>query len=183
MKSNNDYLNILRNNGGFNPAEKWLNYAKKHNFYEINSTKLKRCPDCNNDNLVKFGQYIYYSNIFHVKLCPNCGLYFSDTLLNGETIAKHFENTYNDELYFAAQRKSIFKYITSIANKHTPKNGKLMDIGGGKGHMLNNIKTDRPDIHVTLNDLSNNSCNHCSEMYAIKTICSNIPDLQKLGYL
>lgn len=181
MKSNNDYLNILLNNGGFHPAEKWLQYAKTHNFHKTNSIKLNNCPDCNSDNLVKFGQFIYYSNIFHIKFCPNCGLYFSDTLLDQKVITKHFENAYNDELYFSEQRKYIFEHITSLANKHTKKNGKVLDIGGGKGHVLNNIKAVRPDILATLNDLSKYSCNYCSETYAIKSICSDIPDLQKLN--
>lgn len=181
MKSNTEYLNILRDNGGFYPAEKWLKYAKTHNFHKTNSIKLNNCPDCHNDKLIKFGQFIYYSNIFHIKFCPNCGLYFSNTLLDQEVITKHFENTYNDELYFSDHRKYIFEHITSIANKHTIENGKVLDIGGGKGHMLNNIKAVRPDIIATLNDLSKYSCNYCSETYAIKSICSDIPNLQKIN--
>ena len=160
MNSNNYYYNILQHNGGFHPIEKWLQYAKIHNFQKINSIKLKNCPDCNNDNLIKFWQYIYYSNIFHIKFCANCGLYFSDTLLDQEVITKHFENTYNDELYFLEQRKYIFDHIASLANKYTPESGKVLDIGGGKGHLLNNIKSARPDILATLNDLSKRSCNY-----------------------
>lgn len=181
MKSNDNYLNILRHNGGFHPVEKWLQYAEKNNFKKTISTKLKSCPDCNNGNLIKFGQYIYYSNIIHIKNCPNCGLYFSDTLLDQEVIAQHFENSYKDELYFESQRKYIFKHIASLANKFTKENGSLLDIGGGKGHVLNNIKNRRPDIHVTLNDLSRISCDYCSEAYGIKSICCGIPSLQKLN--
>ncbi len=182
MSSNNDhYCNILRENGGFYPVEKWLQFAKMHNFQKTNSIKLKNCPDCNNERLFKFGQYIYYSNIFCIKFCPNCGLYFSDTLLDKEIIAKHFENTYNDELYFSKQRKDIFDHIASLASKYTPENGKVLDIGGGKGHLLHKIKSARPDISAVLNDLSENSCNYSFEIYAMKSICCDMPSLQKIN--
>jgi len=179
--SEDDYLDILQNNGGFYPADKWIQFAKAHNFQKTDSVKLYRCPDCNNEVLAELGQYIYYSNIIHIKYCYSCGLYFSDTLLNNTTVRNHFENSYNDELYFSEQRKKIFDHIAKITDMYTPENGRVLDVGGGKGHLLNKVRKLRPDIIPDLNDLSECSCKFCTETYGIQSFCGDMTDLLKVN--
>lgn len=181
MKQNNYYYDVLRHNGGFYPLEKWLPYAETYKFQKTNSITLKSCPDCESNELTTLGQYIHYSNLFHIKYCLKCGLYFSDKLLDKEVITHHFENTYKDEQYFSNQRKPIFDHISSIVARLTPENGSVLDVGGGKGHLLDKIITVRPDINCTLSDLSEQSCNYCTETYAIESICCDIPGLQRLN--
>ena len=142
---------------------------------------MNSCPDCNNEALIKFGQYIYYSNIFHINYCPVCGLYFSDTLLSHEVISNHFENTYNDESYFIDKRKNIFEHIAQLTDEHTIENGNILDIGGGKGHLLSMIQKTRADLMVNLNDLSEYSCKFCTETYGIQSFCCAMPDLHKIN--
>ena len=180
QKDNEYFLNILRENTGFSPAHRWVQFAREHNFKRVKCQKLNRCPDCKNENLTTFGQYIYYSNIFHIKYCPDCGLFFSDTLLDHNIILKHFESSYKDEYYFSEQRKHIFRYVTQLVDKNTPLNGQVLDIGGGKGHLLNMLKNIRPDLEVKLNDISKNSCAFCRENFGIDSVCCNIPDLSGL---
>ena len=175
------YLKVLLENGGFDDPHKWVRFAKKHNFQKIKSQKLHRCPSCKNGGSSIFAQYIYYSNIFHINRCANCGLYFSDRLLAPEIISQHFENAYKDEGYFNEQRKHIFKYIAQLADTYTPLNGKVLDIGGGKGHLLNIFSKIRPDTEIKLNDLSLQSCEYCSETFGIDSICCAISDLKKNG--
>lgn len=178
MNSHNDhYATILKENGGFSSTDEWLNFARTHNFKKTKSKKLKKCPDCSGKKLKTFGQYIYYSNIIHVKYCLNCGLYFSNTILDYEVITRHFENTYKDEFYFSQQRNRVFNYISRIIDKHTQQNGKAIDIGGGKGHLANMVLNIRPDITMRLNDLSEQSCKFCTDTYGIESFCCNIPDL------
>lgn len=173
------YLNILLDNGGFHDAQKWIKYAKEHNFRRVKSHKLHSCPSCENRVQTTFAQYIYYSNLVHIKYCANCGLYYSDTLLDPEIISQHFENTYNDENYFNILRDDIYQYLVKLADKCTPLNGKVLDIGGGKGHLLNMFAKKRTDAIVKLNDLSKQSCTFGSEEFGIDSICCGITDLSK----
>ena len=86
-----------------NFIEKLRNYKdilKKHKFKRIKSHKLRCCPSCNYEELATFAQYVYYSNIFYIRKCTKCGLYFSDRLLAPEIVLQHFENSYKDEVYF-----------------------------------------------------------------------------------
>ena len=181
MHSDNEYyLNILLENGGYKDTQKWIKYAKKHNFKRVKSRKLYSCPSCENRKLSTFAQYIYYSNLVHIKYCANCGLYFSDTLLNPEIISQHFENTYKDERYFNILRDDIYQHLVKLADKYTPLNGKVLDIGGGKGHLLNMFAKTRADATVKLNDLSKQSCTFGSEVFGIDSICCGISDLSKI---
>jgi 2-polyprenyl-3-methyl-5-hydroxy-6-metoxy-1,4-benzoquinol methylase len=174
------YLNILENNGGFNTPCRWLKYAKIHSFKRVKSQKLQACPDCGNDKLCNSGQYVYYSNLIQLLFCTKCGLYFSDTLLDPIVIKEHFENSYKDEKYFGMRRKPIYEYISLLADQHTPINGKVIDIGGGKGHLLQLLKNRRTDLNITLTDISKKSCDYCSEKFGINSICCSIPELEQL---
>lgn len=181
MCEKDDYwLSILKHNKGFESPHQWVEYAKRHNFQKIKAKKLFSCSDCMNDIFIPVSQYIYYSTLITLKHCKKCGLFFADTHIDPSVIAQHFENTYKDEFYFEYQRKEIFDYISYLVDVYSPSKGKLLDIGGGQGHLLAKINERRPDLDLALNDLSRKSCNYVRKHYGFKTICGIISNLAQL---
>ena len=173
MKNDDYWLDLLKHNKGFESpiSDQWVEYAKTHNFQGIKAEKIFKCPDCGCGIFSPVDQYIYYSTLITLQYCNHCGLYYSDTHIDPSIIAQHFESTYKDEFYFLNQRKDIFDYISYIADIYSPQRGKILDIGGGKGHLLANLSKRRPDLDLTLNDMSKKSCNYVIKNYGFKTIC------------
>jgi len=99
-RDNNYWIYILRNNHGFFQPERWVDYAREHNFKTILAEEVSCCPDCGLQAWKKVGQYVYYSNLINLNACKNCHLLYSDTRINSQTVQDHFENTYKDEEYF-----------------------------------------------------------------------------------
>ncbi|MCL5105162.1 MAG: class I SAM-dependent methyltransferase [Armatimonadetes bacterium] len=174
------YLAILEHNQGFDDARAWLEYAETHSFRQVKATKRTTCPDCGTPDAAPIGQYVYYSNLAHLRQCRSCGLMFSDVLLAPEVIKRHFEATYNDETYFRRERRDIFRQIAAIIRDHVRYDGRVIDIGGAKGHLMELARKRRPDIHVTINDLSQCSCNYARETYGFDTLCCPMEDLRSV---
>jgi 2-polyprenyl-3-methyl-5-hydroxy-6-metoxy-1,4-benzoquinol methylase len=169
-------LEILREQGFLKP-EKWIKYARLHNFKKVRSEKLNYCPDCNSREYKKVGQYIYYSNLINLMACKKCNLIFSDTRIDTKIIQNHFENTYKNEMYFSKSRKKIFNQIANLVDYYTPIRGRVIDIGGGKGHLLAIIKRHRPDLMLVLNDISISACEYAANYFNVDTICGPMNDL------
>ena len=174
-----NYLEILKNNKGFDEPEKWIDYAASNRFKKVIAKKIYRCPDCGNNETQILGQYIYYSNLLQARKCKACGLVFADARINSKTIADHFEASYKEEDYFIISRDKIFTHITRVISPYIKENGKILDIGGAKGHLARKLKTLRGDIDVTVNDISKEACRYINSQYGYSTICCPISDLQK----
>lgn len=179
-KDNKYWLDILVANGGFDSPTEWIVYAKNHNFNRVDSVKLLSCPDCGCEDLSPFFQYIYYSNLITINLCSSCGLYFSDTIIDRSYMEAHFDAAYKDETYFKFRRKKIFSHIAYFVERHAKKGSHVLDVGGGKGHLLNMIKHRRPDLFLTLNDISSISCEYAKEQFGLEVVCGAIPTLSSL---
>jgi len=175
------YIRILETNGGFGTVPLWLDYAKSHKFQVVSSTRIEDCPYCSNVDFETVGQYVHYSNLITLNRCLICDLIFSDTLLNAETISEHFERSYKDETYFSLQRREIFHHIVQLCDDMVPYGGDILDIGGAKGHLLDQIAKKRPDANCVLNDMSESACSYAEQKYGLETFCSPSSDLARIN--
>lgn len=167
-------LDILRHNRGFSGHERWLDYALRHGFKHVEAWTLEGCPDCASCSYRKLGQYIYYSTLIGLRICSDCGLVYSDTHIDPALVATHFETAYKDEDYFLFDRHRIFDEIATLTDRLAPKNGRVLDVGGAKGHLLGMLKQRRPDLDLVVNDLSRSACEWVESHYGAKTICGPI---------
>lgn len=171
-------LEVLSFNKGFAHPEQWLEYGLAHHFKKTKAEKLVACPDCGAQRFKSMGQFVYYSTLVQLVECRSCGLFFTDTRIDPAVISEHFERSYKDETYFVKQRYRIFQQMTELVGKIAPQGGKVLDIGGAKGHLLATLQSHRPDLTLVLNDLSNASCEHARAYYGFQTVCGGIEQLE-----
>ena len=176
----NAMAEILAANTGFENPALWIPYALEHDFTRIEPQRVNRCPDCSEEQSQEIGQYAYYSTLIRLKRCKRCQLIFSDVLLSPEVIAKHFERAYKDETYFRVARQAIFESVSDHVCRRTPEGGSVLDVGGARGHLLEQIQKKRPDLHLTLNDLSEAACSDVRERLGIPAHQGGVHSLQAL---
>jgi len=178
--SRDPLLDILESNQGFSVPERWIDYARRHNFTKIPTIHFTCCPDCKYSNGKKVGQYIYYSNLINLKVCDHCGLVYSDTRIDIEVTQNHFENAYKDEDYFLVKRKGIVDMIARLVDRYAPRGGNVIDIGGAKGHLMVEVRRRRHDLKVTISDLSMSACAWSKSHHQFETICGSAADLDQV---
>ena len=106
--------------------------------------------------------------------CGSCGLMYVDTHIDSHVIRRHFETAYKDDEYFLRQRKYVFQHIANIVDRHSKRGARVLDIGGGKGNLLDLVRRTRSDLNLTLNDISENACRYAEENFRLRTICSGL---------
>lgn len=174
-----EMLELLRFNKGFTHPEKWIQYGLLHNFKKIQADQLEKCPDCNTGSLEFVGQYVHYSTLMSLQTCTECGLVFSDKRIDLRVIQLHFEQAYKDEVYFLDGRRRIFEQISRLADHVAPQGGKILDIGGAKGHLLATLKQRRSDLSFVVNDLSKEACHYAASKYGFQTIWGDVNALER----
>lgn len=174
-------IEVLKRNQGFVHPERWLDYAETHSFKLVRAEKLCACPDCGGRGNGIVGQYIYYSTLIVLRECDGCGLIYADVRIDAEVIRAHFEVAYKDEDYFIRRRKGIFDQLASLVSASSPYGGKVLDVGGAKGHLLATVRQLRKDLSLVLNDLSVTACDFGRAQYGLETICGGIDALESLS--
>lgn len=172
----------LRQNG-FPSDEYWLDFARNHSFRDVTSERVESCPGCGsavNQNCKHVAQYVYYSTLIALIECEQCGLIYGDRRISAQTVQQHFDLGYKDDQYFQESRTGVFKQLAELVDKNTPHGGRVLDIGGAKGHLLNIIGTARPDLLLTLNDLSEAACNYAAQTFSLDIICGGLEALSNL---
>lgn len=180
MERNRQHLLELLKANGFDEPRKWVAYAESHDFKRVPSEKIAECPDCQSTSFEVLGQYVYYSTLIRLKQCRDCGLVFADIRLDPGTLESHFETAYKDETYFLRERRFIFRQISKWVDRLTPPEGKVLDIGGAKGHLLACIRKRRPDLSLAMNDISTEACHSAALQYGFETFCGNVAALEKI---
>ncbi|MBT1071826.1 class I SAM-dependent methyltransferase [Pelotalea chapellei] len=173
-------LDLLRFNKGFSSPEEWVDYGIQHNFKRVRADKLDACPDCSSRSSRSVGQFIYYSTLVRLQLCIDCGLIFADTRIDSQVIQSHFENAYKDEHYFLRRRRRVFDQLACLISRAAPRGGRVLDVGGAKGHLLAVLQQQRPDLGLVLNDLSTEACNHAAECYGFEVIPGDVNALERV---
>lgn len=177
------YSEIVKSNHGFDYPEIWIQYAIEKKFTKVKGEKILSCPDCSNEKTTKIGQYIFFSTLIKLLECQNCGLIYSDFRLDASIIKKYFENAYKDEKYFVVLRRKIFRQILNIVKEIENSCGKIIDIGGAKGHLLKYIQDIRPEYELLLCERSEIACDYAEKQFKLNTICCSINELSPKNLL
>jgi 2-polyprenyl-3-methyl-5-hydroxy-6-metoxy-1,4-benzoquinol methylase len=165
-----DELSDMLECQGFEVTKHWLKRAKRGGLKRVEAERLDRCPDCEALSFRKIGQYIYYSNLMSLRECLGCGLIFSDTRLPSELTSAHFESTYKDENYFTIARRTIFDEIAELIDSHSPIGAEVIDVGAATGLLMAKLKHRRPDLFITVSDISSRACEIMREKYGFHAL-------------
>jgi SAM-dependent methyltransferase len=170
-------IDTLRHNTGFDDPDPWVEYAITHAFRRVKSTKIPVCPDCGGEPHRSVTQFVYYSTLMHLLQCGSCGLVWADAHLDPEVTRKHFEVSYKDEAYFQEGRKAIYEQLTGHVVRLTGPGARVLDIGGAKGHLMHRVVRYRPDLRVTVYDVSRAATTWAADTHGFETICGDVHDL------
>lgn len=172
-----DLLDLLASQG-FNPPEPWLAYARDHGVRRVPAEQLHACPDCDSPHYSDIGQYVYYSHLVRLVQCRDCDLAYTDTRFPRELTEQHFEATYKDEEYFLRRRAPIFRQLTHLIARIAPADARVLDVGGATGTLMAHLRERRPDVDITVNDLSSIACERARAL-GFKTIVGDFTVLAK----
>jgi len=163
-------LAVLRHNVGFDVPELWVDYAIRHEFRRVKAVTVGRCPDCGGQPKRSLGQFVYYSTLVRLVECGACGLAWTNVRPDPAVLMQHFESAYKDEEYFLQARRAIFDQLVGRIERIAPLRGRVLDIGGAKGHLMHQVRTRRPDLALVVNDLSESATKYAAEHFGIPTI-------------
>lgn len=164
---------------GFPTPERWASIAARYGFKSVQSVRLEACPSCAETKVTRWGQFVYYSTFCQLLACQRCGLIFSDRRIDSSVIQQHFESNYKNEAYFSDHRRAIFRHLVTLL-QHLPEGASVLDIGGAKGHFLEHLRASRPDLSLTLNDISIEAC-AAAKAKGFETVLGGLPALEGLS--
>lgn len=170
-------LFVLKSNIGFDTPEDWVDFAFERNLKLVPAVRLVQCPDCGQPPQKVFGRYVYYSTLIRLIDCEACGLIWADARLEHSIIQQHFESAYKDAVYFANERSGVFHQLVDIVSDVTPQGGSVLDIGGATGQFLAMVSAKRPDLQLTLNDVSVTACEVAATVAGVAIRCGDIQSL------
>jgi 2-polyprenyl-3-methyl-5-hydroxy-6-metoxy-1,4-benzoquinol methylase len=171
MEADEDLRVVLRENLGFDEPDRWLDYARRKSFKRTAAMPVRYCPDCAGaPEPGHLGQYVYYSTLIRLLACRECGLIWANARIDPNVIETHFAVAYKDDLYFRDLRKDIFDHLVSVVDRLAPSNGRVLDIGGARGDLMSKLVDRRPELRVTVNDLSKAATDWASARYGFDTV-------------
>lgn len=162
---------ILQNNVGFSDAERWVEYAREHEFRPVRASAVTRCPDCAAAPRARtWGQYIYYSTLLRLLECEGCGLVWADAHLDPDIVRAHFEITYKDDQYFRVSRQPIFAHLVGVIDRLSPNGARVLDVGGARGDLMAQLVARRPDLHPVVHDISDAATSYARKVHGLTTL-------------
>ncbi|MHB1297997.1 MAG: class I SAM-dependent methyltransferase [Gemmatimonadaceae bacterium] len=173
-------LDILSRNSGFADPAEWLRRAAELGFEEVPASPVRSCPDCGSTMSATVTRVLHYSTSIGLRRCLRCRLVFANTRLDAGTTSTHFETAYKDEDYFASGREAVFEQLAGIAGPASPLGGRVLDIGGAKGHLLVRLREERPDLDLVLTDISGIACRHARERHGLCAVEGGLSALERL---
>lgn len=162
---------------GFPLVDCWREETRRVGFPHGRATPVLECPDCSCREATVVGQLVYYANCMRLRRCSACNLLWVDRRLNRWVIAEHFERTYKDEAYYRTHRDPIFTHLASLVTAHAPPSGSVLDIGGATGHLLGKVAASRPDLHLTLHDISGAATATAAQRFGLNTVSGPMTEL------
>lgn len=163
-------LAILRHNTGFDDPTIWIDYARSHGFKRVKAVAITRCPDCAAEPDCSRGQYVYYSTLIHLLQCARCGLIWANAHIDPELVRSHFEVAYKDDAYFRDSRRAIFEHLAAVIDDLAPEAARVLDVGGARGDLMHQAARRRPDLHVTVQDISEAATDAAEERFGFATL-------------
>ncbi len=149
---------LLANKGFEKVFEYWIPLVDSFSITSVPSEWRSTCPFCESGDYIVRGQYLYYSNLIRLRECSSCSLVYSDILIDDSYIKEHFEEAYKDDGYFLLERQDIFNELCDIVVRAAPRGAKVLDVGGATGIFATMLREKRPDLDITVSDISSVSC-------------------------
>ena len=148
-------LAILRNNLGFvdEGLHRWVSFAIAENFKPVSAVPVNACPDCGQPARVGLGRFISHSTLMQLQEC-SCGVLWVNARVDADTSAWHFDRAYRDDAYYATDRAAVFDQLAGIVARETRRGGLVLDVGGAGGQLAAAVRTRRPDLAITVQDVS-----------------------------
>jgi len=176
------WLDVLTHNG-FDDPERWVSFARQHGFRRVRAERIERCPDCGDPSSCSLGSYVYYSTLIRLERCRGCGLIYADAHIDPVSVRDHFEKAYKDEPYFRIQRRPIFESIARLVATLAPPGARVLDVGGARGDLLVALRELRPDLALTLCDVSEQACRLAEQTHGLRAIQGSSGELTGLDEL
>jgi SAM-dependent methyltransferase len=173
------WLDVLAHNGFENP-ERWVSFARRHGFRPVRARRLERCPDCGDPARSPLGSYVYYSTFVRLQRCRRCDLLYADAQIDPELVRAHFEGAYKDAFYFDVQRRPIFEAIAGRVAALAPSGARVLDVGGARGDLLAALRELRPDLALTLADVSEQACALAERRHGLRALRGSARELLRL---
>jgi len=165
-----DIAAILEQNLGFDEPARWVDYALRHGFRRAKAVSVRCCPDCSAEPNGVVGQYIHYSNLIHLLDCPRCGLIWADVHIDPDVVRHHFALAYKDDEYFRESRGAIFEHLAALIERRAAHGARVLDIGGARGDLMQRVVARRPDVHVTIHDISEAATSWAAAEFGFATL-------------
>lgn len=179
MASPHDLCALLRDQG-FDPPEPWIDYARKRGFRPISARRLYRCPNCGAHDAHTIGQYVYFSHLARLRECTTCELVYSDVRLPADLSAEHFEYVYKDKHYFGWARGAVNAQLARLVTRAAQEGARVLDVGAATGRLMAAVRQFRPDLDITVSDISQEACWH-AERAGFTAVCSDIAGIDEVG--
>ncbi|HVT40008.1 MAG TPA: methyltransferase domain-containing protein [Gemmatimonadaceae bacterium] len=170
-------LELLEHNTGFEDPALWADYAGSHGFQRVAAVKIVRCPDCSAEPGRSYGQYVYYSTLIRLRECTRCGLIWSDAHIDSRVRRAHFETAYKGDVYFRERRLAIFQHLSRVIADLAPEGARVLDVGGARGDLMRAVAVRRPDLDVTVHDISRTATAWAAAHFGFATLCGDAQTL------
>ena len=172
-----EVLAVLQQNVGFDRPARWLDYARRHGFQRVEAVKVDRCPDCGGDPGRFWGQYVYYSTLVRLCECTKCELIWADAHIDPRVLRAHFERAYKEEEYFGDARAAIYRHLARVIGSVAPAGARVLDIGGARGDLMHQVVLHRPDLRVTVHDISRAATAWATTNFGFATLLGDADEL------
>ncbi|CAN5822060.1 hypothetical protein BH23GEM7_BH23GEM7_03890 [soil metagenome] len=63
-------------------------------------------------------------------------------------------------------------------DRSAPRGARVLDVGGATGHLMAEVRRRRPDLEITVNDLTETAC-RAAEARGFRTICGGVAELER----
>lgn len=175
-------LAVLRHNPGFSVPERWVDYALTHGFRRVEATPVPRCPDCGSDPERTVGQYVHRSSLVRLRECDACDLMWTDVRIQeGEEDSLESGSDERPQRECPVDRSPVYRHLAGFVTGVAGRRASVLEIGGGKGHLLSQVRDRRPDLSLVLQDASAPACRYAESHFGLATLCGDLTVLETLS--
>jgi SAM-dependent methyltransferase len=130
--------------------------------------KLERCKICGSSDIRLYHKDFRGNEIYK---CDNCGVQFMNPQYTDEYLEDYYSRYTKEEPEWDEPLSYGHNFYLSLLEKYIPQKGAILDIGCGKGHLLQQAK--KRGWETFGFDVDCNSVEHFSKKFDIKMFCGD----------
>jgi len=130
--------------------------------------KLVKCRICNSQNIHSYHRDLNDNEIYK---CYDCKVQFMNPQYTNEYLADYYSKYTKEEPEWDEPLSYGHNFYLSLVEKYIPQKGTLLDIGCGKGHLLQEAK--KRGWETLGYDVDCNSVDYFSKKHGIKIFCGD----------